>query len=178
MDFHIWFGTAHRRLTRPAHSSCPYPGDEWRKLPPRHQQEGTTAIGSGAKPNPKDTKRRRPRHQNMNRHGSTKINRGVIAPFRLNRSVHFLAAIWHNLSPPLTAGHLHARSGRNAIQSLSQGKIRSAHSRRKIWESRPYSDHEKARRNGKCSPARWAGHGQNLDLDQNGYSSSLLERLR
>jgi hypothetical protein len=22
------------------------------------------------------------------------------------------------------------------------------------------------------------GHGQNLDLDQNGYSSSLLERLR
>src|ERR1700730_12293377 len=103
MDFHIWFGTAHRRLTRPAHSSCPYPGDEWRKLPPRHQQEGTTAIGSGAKPNPKDTKRRRPRHQNMNRHGSTKINRGFIAPFRLTRSVHFLAAIWHNLSPPLTS---------------------------------------------------------------------------
>src|SRR5580700_7342078 len=55
-----------------------------------------------------------------------------------------------------TAGHLHARSGRNAVQSRSQGKIRSAHSRRKIWESRPYSDHEKARRNGKCSPARWA----------------------
>src|ERR1700730_6867693 len=102
MDFHIWFGTAHRRLTRPAHSSCPYPGDEWRKLPPRHQQEGTTAIGSGAKPNPKDTKRRRPRHQNMNRHGSTKINRRFIAPFLLTRSVHFLAAIWHNLSPPLT----------------------------------------------------------------------------
>ena len=39
----------------------------------------------------------------MNRHGSTKINRGFIAPFLLPRSVHFLAAIWHNLSPPLTA---------------------------------------------------------------------------
>src|ERR1700730_10604799 len=103
MDFHIWFGTAHRRLTRPAHSSCPYPGDEWRKLPPRHQQEGTTAIGSGAKPNPKDTKRTRPRHQNMNRHGSTKINRGFIALFLSTRSVHFRAAIWQNLSPPLTA---------------------------------------------------------------------------
>jgi hypothetical protein len=38
----------------------------------------------------------------MNRHGSTKINRGFIAPFLLTRSVHFLAAIWHNLSPPLT----------------------------------------------------------------------------
>jgi len=38
----------------------------------------------------------------MNRHGSTKISRGFIAPFLLTRSVHFLAAIWHNLSPPLT----------------------------------------------------------------------------
>jgi hypothetical protein len=41
----------------------------------------------------------------MNRHGSTKFNRGFIAPFLLTRSVHFLAAIWHNLSPPLTYQH-------------------------------------------------------------------------
>src|ERR1700681_415355 len=48
--------TAHRRLTRPAHSSCPYPGDEWRKLPPRHQQEGAAATGPGAKPKHQNTK--------------------------------------------------------------------------------------------------------------------------
>src|ERR1019366_7587841 len=62
-----------RRLTRPAHSSCPYPGDEWRKLPPHHQQEGAAATGPGAKPKHQNTKRRRPHHQNMNRHGSTKL---------------------------------------------------------------------------------------------------------
>jgi hypothetical protein len=33
---------------------------------------------------------------------STKISRGLQSPFLLTRLVHFLAAIWHNLSPPLT----------------------------------------------------------------------------
>src|SRR5262245_34277850 len=47
-----------------------------------------------------------------------------------------------------------SNSIRNATQSRSQGKIRSAHSRRKIRESRRYSDHEKAHRNGKCAPER------------------------
>src|ERR1700730_2293099 len=75
MDFHIRLRTAHRRLARPAHPSCPHLGDERRKLSARHQQEGTAAIGSGAKPKPENAKRRRPRHQNINRHGSTKINR-------------------------------------------------------------------------------------------------------
>src|ERR1700732_654207 len=50
MDFHIRLGAVHRRLARPAHPSCPHPGDERRKLSARHQQEGTAAIGSGAKP--------------------------------------------------------------------------------------------------------------------------------
>ena len=49
----IRLGTAHRRLARPAHPSCPHLGDERRKLPARHQQEGTAAIGSGAKPKTK-----------------------------------------------------------------------------------------------------------------------------
>src|SRR5450631_3584115 len=58
---------------------------------------------------------------------------------------------WASIS---TAGHLHASSGRNAAQSRSQGKIRSAHSCRQIRESRPYSDHEKTHRNGERAPAR------------------------
>jgi len=37
----------------------------------------------------------------MNRHGSTKLT-GLQSPFLLPRPVHFLAAIWHILSPPLT----------------------------------------------------------------------------
>src|ERR1700730_2827082 len=83
MDFHIRLRTAHRRLARPAHPSCPHPGDERRKLSARHQQEGTAAIGPGAKPKPENAKRRRPRHRNIIRHGSTKINRAS-QPFSLN----------------------------------------------------------------------------------------------
>ena len=48
----------------------------------------------------------------------------------------------------------------------------------KSGKARSYSDHEKAHRNGKCAAARRPRNGQNLGLDQNGYSSSLLERLR
>src|ERR1700720_69622 len=100
MVFHIRLRTAHRRLARPAHPSCPHPGDERRKLPARHQQEGTAAIGSGAKPKPENAKRRRPRHRNINRHGSTKINRAS-QPFSLNPTgtlsrrplAHFVSAI-------------------------------------------------------------------------------------
>ena len=50
---------------------------ERRKLPARHQQEGTAAIGSGAKPKHQNTKRRRPHHHEINRRRSTKINRGL-----------------------------------------------------------------------------------------------------
>ena len=52
-----------------------------RKLPARCQQEGATAICSGAKPKSENAKRRIPRHQNMNWHGSMKINRGFTALF-------------------------------------------------------------------------------------------------
>jgi hypothetical protein len=52
----------------------------------------------------------------MNRHGSTKINRGFIAPFLLTRLVHYLAAIWHNLSPPLTPSFWNEK-GSNETQS-------------------------------------------------------------
>src|ERR1700730_1655353 len=65
MDFHIRLGTAHRRLARPAHPSCPHLGDERSKLPARHQQEGTAAIGSGAKPKNQNTKRRRARRRHL-----------------------------------------------------------------------------------------------------------------
>src|ERR1700730_11721313 len=100
MDFHIRLRTAHRRLARPAHPSCPHPGDERRKLSARHQQEGTAAIGPGAKPKPENAKRRRPRHRNIIRHGSTKINRAS-QPFSLNPTgtlsrrplAHFVSAI-------------------------------------------------------------------------------------
>src|SRR5712671_6563498 len=92
MDFHIRLGTAHRRLARPAHPSCPHLGDERPKLPARHQQEGTAAIGSGAKPKNQNTKRRRARHRHLSRHKNTIINRGFKAPFS--------QPDWYNISPP------------------------------------------------------------------------------
>src|ERR1700730_1670954 len=112
MDFHIRLRTAHRRLARPAHPSCPHPGDERRKLTTRHQQEATPAIGSGAKPKPENAKRRRPRHQNINRHGSTKINRAS-QPFSLNLTgalsrrplAHFVSAIDILAGPFIWYGH-------------------------------------------------------------------------
>src|SRR3984893_10016566 len=92
--------TAHRRLARPAHPSCPHPGDQRPKLSARHQLEGTAAIGPGAKPKPENAKRRRPRHRNIIRHESTKINRAS-QPFSLNPTgtlsrrplAHFVSAI-------------------------------------------------------------------------------------
>src|SRR5580704_1406891 len=119
MDFHIRFGTAHRRLTRPAHSSCPYPGDEWRKLPPRHQQEGAAATGPGAKPKHQTKETSPPKHESAWKH---EINRGFIAPFLLTRSVHFHAAIWHNLSPPLTTAF--DRSSSWQFEASPTGRLR------------------------------------------------------
>jgi hypothetical protein len=76
-----------------------------------------------------------------------------------------------------TASHLHASSGRNATQSRSQGK---------------YDQLLRAGKSGKVAVTatmrklivmanallRDGRKGQNLSLDQNGYSSSLLEWLR
>src|ERR1700730_15573042 len=58
-----------------------------------------TATSSRAWPKSKNTKRRRSRRQSLNQY---KNNTGLQSPFLLTRLVHFLAAIWHNLSPPLT----------------------------------------------------------------------------
>src|SRR6202011_2497129 len=101
MDFHIRLRTAHRRLARPAHPSCPHLGDERPKLPARHQQEGTAAIGSGAKPKNQNTKRRcpSPSFKSTQKHNHKP---GLQSPFLSTRLVQYLAAIWHILSPPLT----------------------------------------------------------------------------
>src|ERR1700730_16309064 len=84
MDIHIRFGTAYRCFARPPHPSCPHPGDEWGKLPACHQQEGAAAIGSGAWPKSKNTKRRRSCRQSVNQYKRTKINTGASKPFSLN----------------------------------------------------------------------------------------------
>src|SRR5438270_7792138 len=84
MDIHIRFGTAHWRIARPPYPSCPHSGDEWGKLPPRHQQEGAAAIDSGEKPKSENAKRRRSHHQNINQYQSTEKNAGASQPFSLN----------------------------------------------------------------------------------------------
>src|ERR1700757_3641836 len=68
-------------LARSAYPSRPHSGNEWRKLPARHQQEGAAAISSGAKPKSENTKRRRAYHQKINPRRSTKINQGLKALF-------------------------------------------------------------------------------------------------
>src|SRR5208283_5519246 len=57
-------------------------------------------LRAKVKPQRHQTKETPPsKHESAWKH---EINRGFIAPFLLTRLVHFLAAIWHNLSPPLT----------------------------------------------------------------------------
>src|ERR1700682_6382613 len=102
MDFHIRLGTAHRRLARPAHPSCPHLGDERPKLPARHQQEGPAAIGSGAKPKKPKYKTKEspsPSFKSTQKHNH---KLGLQSPFLSTRLVQYLAAIWHILSPSLT----------------------------------------------------------------------------
>jgi hypothetical protein len=48
-----------------------------------------------------------------------KNNTGLQSPFLLTRLVHFLAAIWHNLSPPLTQERI--RTGKDWRRWLTLG---------------------------------------------------------
>src|SRR5208283_2968280 len=68
--------------------------------PPARRRSGDRPRGKAKTPKHKTTETSQPKHESPRKH---EINRGFIAPFLLTRSVHFHAAIWHNLSPPLTA---------------------------------------------------------------------------
>src|ERR1019366_3898339 len=67
--------------------------------PPARRRSGDRPRGKAKTPKHKTKETSPPKHESAWKH---EINRGFIAPFLLTRSVHFLAAIWHNLSPPLT----------------------------------------------------------------------------
>src|SRR5208283_2002224 len=67
--------------------------------PPARRRSGDRPRGKAKTPKHKTTETSQPKHESPRKH---EINRGFIAPFLLTRSVHFHAAIWHNLSPPLT----------------------------------------------------------------------------
>src|SRR5208283_349391 len=68
--------------------------------PPARRRSGDRPRGKAKTPKHKTTETSQPKHESPRKH---EINRGFIAPFLLTRSVHFHAAIWHNLSPPLTS---------------------------------------------------------------------------
>ena len=65
-------------------------------------KEGAAATRSGAERKRENTQRRRRYHRNLNRHRASNNKPGLRSPFLLTRLVHFHAAIWHILSPPLT----------------------------------------------------------------------------
>src|SRR6202521_5428152 len=67
--------------------------------PPARRRSGDRPRGKAKTPKHKTKETSPPKHESAWKH---EINRGFIAPFLLTRSVHFHAAIWHNLSPPLT----------------------------------------------------------------------------
>src|ERR1700731_1310694 len=69
--------------------------------PPARRRSGDRPRGKAKTPKHKTKETSPPKHESAWKH---EINRGFIAPFLLTRSVHFHAAIWHNLSPPLTIG--------------------------------------------------------------------------
>src|ERR1700738_3606664 len=75
--------------------------------PPARRRSGDRPRGKAKTPKYKTKETSPPKHESAWKH---EINRGFIAPFLLTRSVHFHAAIWHNLSPPLTAGSRAPRS--------------------------------------------------------------------
>ena len=62
MDIRLWLGTPHGRTARSANPSCPYPGNERRKLPPRISKESSAPVRAtpvrGANP-PKGRERNR-----------------------------------------------------------------------------------------------------------------------
>ena len=67
--------------------------------PPARSHSADRPRGKAKTPKHKTKETSPPKHESAWKH---EINRGFIAPFLLTRSVHFLAAIWHNLSPLLT----------------------------------------------------------------------------
>src|ERR1700736_1755886 len=67
--------------------------------PPARRRSGDRPRGKAKTPKHKTKETSPPKHESAWKH---EINRGFIAPFLLTRWVHFHAAIWHNLSPPLT----------------------------------------------------------------------------
>src|ERR1700693_1474140 len=67
--------------------------------PPARRRSGDRPRGKAKTPKYKTKETSPPKHESVWKH---EINRSFIAPFLLTRSVHFLAAIWRNLSPPLT----------------------------------------------------------------------------
>src|ERR1019366_5736818 len=86
--------------------------------PPARRRSGDRPRGKAKTPKHKTKETSPPKHESAWKH---EINRGFIAPFLLTRSVHFLAAIWHNLSPPLTRGarQHHRRPPRRALRPRS-----------------------------------------------------------
>src|ERR1700724_2071952 len=101
MDFHIRLGTAHRRLARPAHPSChilEMNGQSYRLATSKKAQPRSA---QGQSQNPKTPSEGAPPKYKSARKQENKP--GLHSPFLSTRLVQYLAAIWHILSPPLTA---------------------------------------------------------------------------
>src|SRR5437868_5475577 len=67
--------------------------------PPAKRHSGDRLRGKAKTPKQKTKKTSPPRIKSARKHENKP---GPQGPFLLNRLVHFHAAIWHNLSPPLT----------------------------------------------------------------------------
>ena len=123
----------------------PHSGDERRQLSSRDSQEGATAQCRRARRKPKNQGRSRRRHLTAARIEARFAtlrapqcvrqpnSQGLHGPFLSTRPLHFYAAIWHNLSPPLT----HLRFINNAI--LLIGSIRGPRPKPDLLESQTLS---------------------------------------
>src|SRR5580704_6045619 len=87
--------------------------------PPARRRSGDRPRGKAKTPKHKTKETSPPKHESAWKH---EINRGFIAPFLLTRSVHFHAAIWHNLSPPLTTAF--DRSSSWQFEASPTGRLR------------------------------------------------------
>src|SRR5271156_4641269 len=98
MDRGPWLGTVDRRLARPAHPPCPYPGNERRQLSPQAEPPQTNPDRRTLDPIPNAPRGRRAASATLQRPSTPKSHNNRPAIYWPT----FTPTHWPVFAPPLT----------------------------------------------------------------------------
>src|SRR5271156_3156697 len=98
MDRGPWLGTVDRRLARPAHPPCPYPGNERRQLSPQAEPPQTNPDRRTLDPIPNAPRGRRAASATLQRPSTPKSHNNRPAIYWPT----FTPTHWPGFAPPLT----------------------------------------------------------------------------